>query len=97
MYWDQNLLYTYLDNDSNRILTVDMTKETFWQKGNFPPSANNPWQYSPNKNAPFDQEFFLIINMAVGGTSNYFPDGLGGKPWNNNDPHSVNAFYNARG
>jgi hypothetical protein len=36
------------------------------------------------------------MNVAVGGTNEYFPDGEGGKPWTNNDPHSVNAFYNAK-
>lgn len=35
--------------------------------------------------------------MAVGGTAGYFPDGLGGKPWSDRSPHSVNEFWNARG
>ena len=26
-------------------------------------------------------EFYLVINMAVGGTSGWFPDELGNKPW----------------
>jgi hypothetical protein len=33
----------------------------------------NPWGLSPNPNAPFDQSFYLILNVAVGGTSGYFP------------------------
>ena len=37
------------------------------------------------------------MNVAVGGTNGYFPDGQGGKPWSDNDGHSVNAFYNAKG
>jgi len=36
------------------------------------------------------------MNVAVGGTNGYFPDGVGGKPWSDTDPHSVNAFYNSR-
>jgi beta-glucanase (GH16 family) len=32
-------------------------------------------------NAPFDQEFYLIINLAVGGTSGWFPDEVAEKPW----------------
>jgi len=40
-------------------------------KGNGPPG--NPWALSPNPNAPFDQDFYLILNVAVGGTSGYFP------------------------
>ena len=31
----------------------------------------------------------------MGGTSDYFPDGVGNKPWNNADPHAVNSFYDA--
>ncbi len=31
--------------------------------------------------APFDQEFYLILNLAVGGTMNYWPDSLPGKPY----------------
>jgi hypothetical protein len=34
--------------------------------------------------APFDQEFYIIMNLAIGGTA-YFSDGFdnrnGGKPW----------------
>lgn len=25
--------------------------------------------------------FYLIMNIAVGGTNGFFPDGMGGKPW----------------
>ena len=37
------------------------------------------------------------MNVAVGGTNSYFPDGQCGKPWTNADPHAPNAFYNAKG
>jgi hypothetical protein len=37
------------------------------------------------------------LNVAVGGTNTYFPDGQCGKPWSNADPHSVNAFWDNRG
>ena len=26
-------------------------------------------------------DFYLVFNLAVGGTNGYFPDGMGGKPW----------------
>ena len=37
------------------------------------------------------------MNVAVGGTNAYFPDGVGGKPWADADPQAVNEFYNSRG
>ena len=37
------------------------------------------------------------MNLAVGGAGEYFPDGQGGKPWSNADPHAPNAFINAKG
>lgn len=43
--------------------------------------------------APFDQEFYFILNLAVGGTNSFFPDNMSyppnGKPWNNNDGRRV--------
>lgn len=46
----------------------------FWTRGNFDKrqSGTNIWA-NGGKAAPFDQEFYFIINLAVGGTS-YFPD-----------------------
>mmetsp|Transcript_36949 Transcript_36949/g.56591 ORF Transcript_36949/g.56591 Transcript_36949/m.56591 type:complete len:103 (-) Transcript_36949:41-349(-) len=60
-------------------------------KGEFP-EVNNPWP-EDSKNAPFDQEFFIIFNVAVGGTNSYFPDGMCDKFWTNDDEHAVNTFY----
>ena len=96
LYWDQNKLYTYIDNPTNVVLNVDFTQQSFWQRGNFPPTFNNPWAGRPNS-APFDQEFYFTLNLACGGTNGYFPDGVGNKPWSDNDPHSINSFYNNRG
>jgi len=68
-----------------------------WNKGQFPSDIHNPWQYSSNNAAPFDQEFYLVLNVAVGGVGGYWPDGVGNKPWSNNSPNSVNQFYDAKG
>jgi len=78
LVWTEDGLYTYLDNDSNRILEVDFTDSSFFEKGGF--EGFNPWEGQGNA-APFDQEFYLILNVAVGGVNGYFPDGVGGKPW----------------
>ena len=65
--------------------------EGFWSRGNF--SGFNPWT-GGGVDAPFDQRFYLILNLAVGGTNGFFPDGLGdGKPWGNTDPHAANDFW----
>lgn len=94
--WDETGMYTYLDNDANKVMSVSFGGQSFWQRGGFSASRlKNPWQSRPNA-APFDQKFFLIMNVAVGGTASYFPDGVGGKPWSNASPHAVNEFWNAR-
>ena len=96
LYWDQNGLYTYIDDPSNKVLNVDFTQESFFQRGGFPSTFDNPWAGRPNA-APFDQEFYFTLNLAVGGTNGYFPDGVGNKPWSDTDSRSINSFYNNRG
>jgi len=53
-------------------------------------SAKGAWA------APFDQEFYLIMNVAVGGTNGWFPDGQGNKPWLNQDTHAMRSFAEAK-
>ena len=36
------------------------------------------------------------MNVAVGGTNGYFPDGQCAKTWSDTDPKAVNAFWNSR-
>lgn len=96
LFWDESGLYTYLDTPSNKVLTVDFTQQSFWQRGQFPASFANPWVGEDNA-APFNREFHLVLNLAVGGTNSYFPDGQGGKPWSDASPTAVNDFWNNRG
>ena len=67
-----------------------------WQKGGFSDNVENPWKYETDLNAPFNREFYLIFNVAVGGTNDYFPDGQCGKPWSNVDSQAVNTFWNTK-
>ena len=73
----------------------------FWERGGFArdaPGIINPWRYGTHM-APFDQEFYFIFNLAVGGVS-YFPDNVqnpGGKPWNNNSGAASTDFWRGRG
>lgn len=53
----------------------------------------DPW---PTANAPFDQDFYLIINLAVGGENGWFQDGQSGKPWVDGSPTAKRDFWNAR-
>uniref|UniRef100_A0A336KJ78 CSON010623 protein n=1 Tax=Culicoides sonorensis TaxID=179676 RepID=A0A336KJ78_CULSO len=75
----------------------------FWELGKFDeraPNTDNPWRTAKSPLAPFDQEFFLIMNLAVGGTNGYFPDDAQnptGKPWNNKSPIAFTEFWNNRG
>lgn len=36
-------------------------------------------------------EFYLILNVAVGGTNGFFPDNLGSKPWLDSSPSAMNG------
>ncbi|KAJ7183584.1 glycoside hydrolase family 16 protein [Mycena filopes] len=46
------------------------------------------------RTAPFDQDFYLIMNVAVGGTNGWFPDGQGDKPWLNQAGNPMQDFIN---
>lgn len=41
----------------------------------------DPWAGTGNTNTPFDQEFYLILNVAVGSRNGWFIDGVDDKPW----------------
>jgi beta-glucanase (GH16 family) len=82
--WTSTGLYTYIDNDTNRVLTVNMNVP-LWDQFHLP--GPNPWA-GDGINAPFNQAFYMVFNVAVGGTNGYFPttDWSGGgatKFWNN--------------
>ncbi|KAJ3329147.1 hypothetical protein HDU76_008519 [Blyttiomyces sp. JEL0837] len=88
--WTPDYIQTYIDDPSNVVLNV--TLSDFWGKGGFESSINNPWAGGCDQ-APFDQEFYLVMNVAVGGTNGYFP---GGAPWSNTSPHAPLDFWKAR-
>ena len=78
-----------VDSRLKKMLDLRLKNKSFFEIGDFPLTAQNgssqivvpnPWS-SASPAAPFDQEFYLIINLAVGGTSGWFPDKIGGKMW----------------
>jgi hypothetical protein len=75
----------------------------FWELGEFPNDIHNPWNADNAENprmAPFDQKFYIIMNLAVGGSNGFFPDELINqpypKPWLNTSPNTFLDFWNAR-
>lgn len=91
MEWDDQFMRFYTDSRLHAMLDVQTTgkKGGFWERAGFPETAqngtgkvvvNNPYA-GQGKSAPFNQAFYLIINLSAGGTSGWFPDNVGGKPW----------------
>ncbi|XP_034240904.1 beta-1,3-glucan-binding protein-like [Thrips palmi] len=66
-----------------------------------PDPAKSPWA-GGEKNAPFDQEFYMSIGLGVGGL-NRFPDNVTNgqnaefpKPWKNTSPKAMLNFWKAK-
>jgi beta-glucanase (GH16 family) len=70
--WTEEHIITTIDGKT--VLDFQFDDDMF-TKGGFDKAYNNPWQYETDKSAPFNQEFYLIFNVAVGGASDYWPDG----------------------
>lgn len=101
LYFSEDRLYTYIDDPSNKVLSLDFREKDFWTRGGSwewecltrtfegkctsylprPPAWRsseklmNPYVNGTNA-TPFDQAFFLQINLAIGGCGPYFPDHL---------------------
>lgn len=65
---------------AQQILFFDFTKnKNLWTCGEFAGTTVNgtaipdPWSQTGRPNSPFDQPFYLILNVAVGGTGGWFP------------------------
>lgn len=82
--WSGDYLYTYMDSRLQHILFVGFeegkkgTPPTMWERGQWKQTFVNstliqdPWSQSESSNAPFDENFFLILNVAVGSTNGWF-------------------------
>jgi beta-glucanase (GH16 family) len=99
--WTEKYLFTFVDT---RLLQVfyNTFSTPFWEQGDFPFATENgtrlvdPWSQTGRDQTPFDQEFYLIINVAVGGQNGWFLDGHDGKPWVDASPTARSDFWNAR-
>lgn len=95
LVWNEREMYSYIDDDSQRVMQVHFN-ESFWVRGGWDknPHLHNPWQ-GQAIHAPFDQKFYLVLNVAVGGAHGYFPNGIGDKPWTDGTNTEMRDFNNA--
>ncbi|KAG8812219.1 hypothetical protein FRC17_002135 [Serendipita sp. 399] len=103
--WTPDFMWIYVDSRLHRSLDLSFNKP-FFERGGFPTVITNtttgqqtvlqnPWKGGPNS-APFDRSFYLILNVAVGGTNGWFPDGAGDKPWLDGSKTAMIDFWNKR-
>lgn len=110
MVWDNEGIVTWQRTRAYEVFNYKFGKgtNTFWNKGNFPQSLSNgtilqnPWTTSDGINnpnaAPFDQEFYLTLSVAVGSTNGYFSDwdAVHGKPWSDASENPTRDFWESR-
>ncbi|KAF8876123.1 ectomycorrhiza-upregulated GH16 glucan endo-1,3-beta-glucosidase precursor [Gymnopilus junonius] len=99
--WTEDFLRISVDTRLHTLLDMKFNIP-FFKRGDFPEVINNgsslvalenPWINGTNA-TPFDQEFYLIMNVAVGSTNGWFPEAQGNKPWLDqakNPPHDFAA------
>jgi len=101
--WTPEFLRIYVDSRLHQMQSLKFG-EPFFQRGDFPPVVQNGSQSIVLENpwvdgtvaAPFDQSFYLILDVAVGGTNGWFPDNKGGKPWLDGSATAMSDFAKAQ-
>jgi beta-glucanase (GH16 family) len=99
--WSEKYIFTYVNTRLLQVMYTNFDKP-MWERGNFPQSNSNGsrlldvWSQTGRKNTPFDQQFYLIINLAVGGTNGWFEDSQSGKPWMDGSANAKKDFWQAR-
>ncbi|EIN05529.1 concanavalin A-like lectin/glucanase, partial [Punctularia strigosozonata HHB-11173 SS5] len=102
--WTPDFMRMSVDSKLKKMLQFGTSTKSYFDIGNFPKTAQdganvvaitNPWKDGA-KSAPFDQEFYLILDLAVGGTSGWFPDGVGGKMWIDGSSTAMHDFAAAQ-
>ena len=107
--WTPDWMRFYVDTRLEAMINLKLTGKgkSFFDRGGYPATAhngsdaqvvvNNIWEDAGGAaSAPFDQEFFLILDLAVGGTSGWFPDGVGDKPWIDDSDTAMRSFAEAQ-
>ena len=100
--WSEKYLFTYINQRPQQVFYTPFNKP-FWQRGEFKPGQDDngtmiidPWSQTGQPSTPFDQPFYLILNVAVGGTNGWFPDGMQNKPWVDLSPSAKLDFWRSK-
>lgn len=99
--WSEKYLFTWVDGRLAQIMYANFDRP-FWKKTKFPAASANgtlyvdPWSQTGRYSTPFDEDFYLIMNVAVGGTNGWFEDGVASKPWVDASPFAKKDFWNAQ-
>jgi len=101
--WSEDYIFTYINSRLLQVFYLSFSKgySSMWNRGEFGKTIINdsalhdPWSQTGNPATPFDQAFYLILNVAVGGTNGYFPDKVGNKPWGDASITAPAEFWNA--
>lgn len=102
--WTPSAIFTYVDTPLAQSLYVPFGNKygDMYSRGQFGSMSINgsipvdPWAGTNAPNAPFDQPFYLILNVAVGSSSGYFANGYGNKPWVDGSKDAMEQFWNAK-
>ena len=79
--WTEKYMYTYYDSRLTQVLYTDFwANNPLWSRGSFAEKSENntlftnPWNTSTSQtgNAPFDQKFYMVLNVAVGARNGWF-------------------------
>jgi beta-glucanase (GH16 family) len=98
--WSEKYLFTFVDTRLRQVLYSPFNALP-WIRGHIPSyyganSVNDPWSSTRRDSTPFDTKFYLILNVAVGGTNGFFADGSSGKPWFDGSANATSFFWNAK-
>jgi len=90
--WTRDMIQFKLDG--TELKTIRPPGGGFFELGQFPDNAENPWTNGNNpRMAPFDENFHFLLNVAVGG--DYFPDNTSPqKPWQGSSQTFLDFFNN---
>lgn len=101
MEWSESYIFTYVDSRLLQVPYFDFSGD-LWSRGNFPPADPkgtrliDPWSQTGRASTPFDSDFYLVLNLAVGATNGWFEDGVGGKPWVDGSSTAKRDFWDAQ-